>query len=393
MLTYYGSRISENITETPEGYLIARNVPIARTGVQEYLSRELGLPGDGERIVKVYRHAADVFDRAAIASFEGKPLTDEHPAEGVEASNYAAYGKGHLQNVRREGERLTADLVITDPALVSEVKNGVKREVSCGYNCDYIPDADGYKQTNIRGNHVAIVHRGRAGHDVAIHDSAIPARKGTKRMKIAEWLGLEVVQPTATQDAEPAGMALEAKPAAGIKAEPAEEALDATAIPKGDDLGSKLDKLLERIETIEKRLNGHGGAEEASDEKTLDAELTKLEGEETEDPRKASEVIEIEMEEQPEKDACGSKDTAAAIIRAVRPAIAKISDAAQKAAVVDALISSIRGGRNDLPAIQQAARDCALRASRTAGKTKYEKDCAEQQAKYDARNPHMKQED
>ncbi|MCI9311262.1 MAG: DUF2213 domain-containing protein, partial [Lawsonibacter sp.] len=30
---------------TPEGYLICRDVPIARTGPQEYLAGELGLEG------------------------------------------------------------------------------------------------------------------------------------------------------------------------------------------------------------------------------------------------------------------------------------------------------------------------------------------------------------
>lgn len=393
MLTYYGSSISQNITETPEGYLIARNVPIARTGMQEYLARELGISGDGERLVKVYRHPEDVFDRAAVASFEGKPLTDEHPPEGVDATNHAAYGKGHLQNVRREGERLTADLVITDPALVSEVKNGVKREVSCGYNCDYTPDADGYKQTNIRGNHVAVVHQGRAGHDVAIKDSAPAARKGTK-MTLAELFGLKV-ETVATQDAEPVEMTPDAKPAAETKAEPSDKAQDAKKskdedIPKGDDIGSKLDKLIERIDTIEKRLNGHGGKKADSDEKTLDAELTKLAGEDAcggKDEEMPSEVIEAETETE-EMDACGSKDAAVAIIKAVRPAVAAITDPKQKAAVVDALISSIRGN-NDIPAIQSAARDSAIKAQREAGKTDYEKVCAAQQNAYNARNPHM----
>lgn len=388
MLTYYGSSISKNITETPEGYLIARNVPIARTGMQEYLARELGLDGDGERIVKVYRHPEDVFDRAAIASFEGKPLTDEHPPEGVDASNHAAYSKGHLQNVRREDERLVADLVIADPALVSEVKNAVKREVSCGYDCDYVPDGEGYKQINIRGNHVAVVHRGRAGHDVAIKDSA-PARKGKRTMTLAELFGLKV-ETVATQDAEPVEMTPDAKPAAETTAEPA-PALDACKdeeVPKGDDLGSKLDKLIERIDTIEKRLNGHGGKEdEPSDEKTLDEELTKLAGEEAdEEPSEVIEAEETEME-----DACGSKDAAISILKAVRPAVAAISDAKQKAAVVDALISSIRGTDN-LSAIQSAARDSAIKAHEAAGKTDYDKMCEAQASAYAARNPHMKKE-
>lgn len=52
----------------------------------------------------------------------------------LNAENQAGYSKGHLENVRREGENTVADLVIKDPSLVSDVENGVLREVSCGYN-------------------------------------------------------------------------------------------------------------------------------------------------------------------------------------------------------------------------------------------------------------------
>ena len=43
MIAYYGSTISKHMTQTPEGFLICRDVPIARIGTQDYLARELGL--------------------------------------------------------------------------------------------------------------------------------------------------------------------------------------------------------------------------------------------------------------------------------------------------------------------------------------------------------------
>ena len=49
----------------------------------------------------VYRDEADVFDPAALASFEGKDVTRGHPVESVGPVNHAAYSKGHVQNVRR----------------------------------------------------------------------------------------------------------------------------------------------------------------------------------------------------------------------------------------------------------------------------------------------------
>ena len=79
MLAYYGYTISPNQIETGEGFLICRNVPIARTGDMQYLESELGLAGT--RVVTVHRDPAEVFSEAALASFEGKPVTDNHPPQ------------------------------------------------------------------------------------------------------------------------------------------------------------------------------------------------------------------------------------------------------------------------------------------------------------------------
>lgn len=150
-IAYYGDRISPHMTDTPEGFLICHDVPIARTGPQDYLAREMMLDGDPERVVTVQRYPEDVFEAATLASFEGKPICDGHPPENVGPENYAAYTKGHVQNVRRDGDYIVADLYINDANLANEVRNNVKREVSCGYLCNYVPDGAGYKQSRIRG--------------------------------------------------------------------------------------------------------------------------------------------------------------------------------------------------------------------------------------------------
>ena len=91
MIFYYGTQISPHMDKTPEGYLICRDVPIARTGSQEYLAQELQLDGDPERVVTVNRHPEDVFEPAALASFEGKDITQGHPPEDVGPENFASY--------------------------------------------------------------------------------------------------------------------------------------------------------------------------------------------------------------------------------------------------------------------------------------------------------------
>ena len=110
MIAYYGSKLSPHMTETPEGFLICHDVKIARTGTQNYLAREIGLEGMPERVLQVTRSAEDVFDPAAIASFEGKDVTNTHPSEMIVQENQAAYSKGHAENVRRVGDYLVADL-------------------------------------------------------------------------------------------------------------------------------------------------------------------------------------------------------------------------------------------------------------------------------------------
>ena len=87
---YYGSRISAHLIETPEGYLVCKNVPIARTGVQDYRGSEFGAD-EPEQLYHVTRPQNEVFSPAAVASFEGKPVVDEHPDEDVTPDNYNRY--------------------------------------------------------------------------------------------------------------------------------------------------------------------------------------------------------------------------------------------------------------------------------------------------------------
>ena len=396
-VAYYGSSISPHIDRSPEGYLICRDVPINRTGVQDYLAGELGLDGDPERTVKVYRLPEDVFAPAALASFEGKDVTDNHPPEMLTAENQSAYSKGHLEHVRRVGDNTVADLFIKDPVLASQVESGAMREVSCGYNCKFEPYLDGYRQTNIIGNHLAVVPRGRAGHDVAIHDAAAQAGKGTWKMNFWKsfWAGMFGaaadadldVPPTMTaqavQDAEPASMAQDAEPMAEEPPAPAAKDEMVETAPKGDDLGAKLDRILAMLEA--KSRGGHG-EHPLHDEGDIDAEIKRLLGAEED-----GKSITIPVEN---TDACASgpaRDAAVELLRKVRPAVAEIKDKAERARVTDALLSAVKGP-DSMAAIAQAATDAAkANAGKTAENT-YEKMCADSLEAYAALNPHTKKE-
>lgn len=392
-VAYYGSSISPHIDRSPEGYLICRDVPINRTGVQDYLAGELGLDGDPERTVKVYRLPEDVFAPAALASFEGKDVTNGHPPEMLTAENQSAYSRGHVEHVRREGDNTVADLIIKDPALVADVENGVLREVSCGYNCQFEPYLDGYKQTHIIGNHVAVVPRGRAGHDVAIHDAAAKAEKGTNMNKLVH--GILTAFGMAAKDASPediqamanvAGETIQAVQDAEPMAEepPAPAAKDemVETAPKGDDLGAKLDRILAMLEA--KSRGGHG-EHPLHDEGDIDAEIKRLLGAEED-----GKSITIPVEN---TDACASgpaRDAAVELLRRVRPAVSEIKDPGEKARVTDALLSAVRG-KDNMAEIARAATDAAKVNAAQTSQTTYDKICADSEAAYAARNPHKKE--
>jgi hypothetical protein len=174
---FYGTRISDHISETPEKFLVCHSAPLARTATtvpQRYRGHELGL--GTSNLVDVFRDAKEVFSKKFLASLEGKPVTDGHKGF-INTQNSTWLVKGHVQNVRvgpqlPDGEQsIVGDLVITDSALIEKIRSGV-RELSVGYQCKYVDNGDGsLSQTRLAANHVAVVSNGRAGEHVRIMDA------------------------------------------------------------------------------------------------------------------------------------------------------------------------------------------------------------------------------
>lgn len=180
-------RLSARQSVTPEGFLLCEAVPIARIGTLLYDESELVnedgplIEGGSGGLVTIERNADEVFRPETIASFEGKPVTLAHPEDFVNPSNWRELSMGITQNVRRgegvESDLMLADLLITDAKAIEDVRNGL-RQVSCGYDAEYEQLAVGRgRQTNIVGNHVALVERGRCGPRCAIGDSDTMSKK------------------------------------------------------------------------------------------------------------------------------------------------------------------------------------------------------------------------
>lgn len=171
-----------------DGHLHVLKTNISKAAVNPYMGvdipryRELGL--DPARLYRLFRHP-DELARAA-PTFNGIPVLSQHVhvtserhrpdlvigATGSEAA-FDATG-GYLQN----------RLSIWPDRSIQLIESGVSKQLSSSYRYD--PDMtpgehegvafDGVMR-NLRGNHVAVVPRGRAGPDVAVADSAPPRRR------------------------------------------------------------------------------------------------------------------------------------------------------------------------------------------------------------------------
>lgn len=369
MKAFYGSKISENMTKTPEGFLICFNVPIARTGWYEYLADELGVPGKG--VVKVYRSPEDVFSKKAMASFEGKPITNNHPPDLLTPQNSGIYLKGAVQNVRRSSndeDLLIADLIIYDDTLIDQIENQGKREVSCGYELKIVDNGDGtYSQTNIIGNHVAVVDNGRAGHSVSIKDSKIKEMEGEKKkMKnripkqqrgpVTNFFAALGLKHFAT-DAEPEEIA-EAIDSLAEEREVGDEELNESKKEEGkekaDDgdpistLEAKVDKLAEIVtQLVQSDKKVH---EEIKPEDALDAMIEELSKDEnTTGEEENSVTVPVEEMDEDVEETVKSSDSAAMLtaLKAMRPVIATIKDPNERKVACDSLMAQFKNAKKN----------------------------------------------
>lgn len=404
MLAYYGYTISPNQIETGEGFLICRNVPIARTGDQSYLGNEIGLSGaDSVRLVTVRRMPEEVFSEAALASFEGKPITNNHPPHLIGPDDVTMYGMGHAELVRRGldewSDYVVADLHIQARELIEAIRNG-KREISCGYECEYVQNEDGtYSQKNIRGNHIAVVDRGRAGKRAAILDSdttknELAKRPERKKMKKHGWLFNifgQAVKDKSPEEIEQ--MAMDAAAAFDEEGE-GEKKDKGSPAPEETEDAAMIDAIAEKViekmaaKEAEKKEEEKGKAEDS-----IDAAISRLTGQDAaetsgsgEDTERASRVIPAKETDR----ACGmDKALAASILKAMRPSVAAIKDEAQRKEVSDALIRcvTVQDNVNNIAAIMQATQKNAQAAADSASRMDLE---AIQKA-YNSQNPHRKE--
>lgn len=172
--------IREPIVDKTTGFLHVKRVPIAQVMVQPYIKKD----GSIEHEAKL---PEELLSNETVASANNKPVTEDHPSEPVTKDNFTKYMRGFTDsNAHIEGNMLYNDITITDSNLIDEIVKHGKRELSIGFQAKVVPQSgelNGVKydsvQRNIRINHIAVVNRGRAGHNVRLlGDSAEAITEG-----------------------------------------------------------------------------------------------------------------------------------------------------------------------------------------------------------------------
>ena len=98
---YTTGLIGKTRETTPEGYLLCRDVPIARIGKLIYGDGEVPVTADDKKLIVIERDEDALFNPQTIASFEGKPVTDDHPDDWVSPENHKILSNGTAHDVRR----------------------------------------------------------------------------------------------------------------------------------------------------------------------------------------------------------------------------------------------------------------------------------------------------
>lgn len=279
---YTDQQLGEKQSLTPEGFLVCHDVPIARIGELLYVAGEIPLEPGPDGLIRVERHPEDVFAVEALASFSGKPVTNDHPPKDVTPANYRDYARGSVQNVRAgEGPLagcVVADLLITDAEAIADVRAG-KREVSCGYDAEYQSISPGRGvQRHIVGNHVALVERGRCGPRCSIGDHRVTAKKQSMAERFIALLEGKAA-PATTHDDE-GGVHLHL--GGEEKSNDAFEEYKKSNDKRFDEMGAAVKSLADSFAEFAKGSKDEGEEEAGDPDKSKDAE-----GEEKEEKAKA----------------------------------------------------------------------------------------------------------
>lgn len=164
-------------------FWVIKQNPITKIGVFPYLGRQISPELEPNKIYQVLRPESELFAAEALASFNELPITIGHALLGPREEGFTPAEEKGIDGTtgttaERKGDKVVNDIKLFSERIKDEVNHG-KKELSAGYFCNFVPERGTWNgrhydfvQKNIRGNHIALVDKGRSGHDVRVMDSA-----------------------------------------------------------------------------------------------------------------------------------------------------------------------------------------------------------------------------
>lgn len=173
------------------GYIHIDKSPILRAGILEYLGSELlpegqdnvdGVKVDPDKIYKVFIPEEEL--RKGADSFKLLPITNDHTWLGEEGEDAKDYQEGTIgENIYVKDGKLYASLMLTGNGIIEDLEGG-KEELSSSYYNRFEKSKNSeydFIARDIKGNHLALVDKGRCGSAVRVLNSNI---KGVFKMAV-----------------------------------------------------------------------------------------------------------------------------------------------------------------------------------------------------------------
>lgn len=181
--------------KTPQGFMICKDVTLAKPMVKEYYAGELGIVDGFEPtdIINIYTPPDVLFGQSVIDGFTASDVAMQHPkGNQLNSDNYKEHVIGTAKNVRAENGYLVADLTIKDKWAIESIEHEDVKQISLGYAAE-LDMTEGTTETGqayhgqwvgMVADHVAVVREGRCGDDCKIGDKQTVIKPEVKSMKV-----------------------------------------------------------------------------------------------------------------------------------------------------------------------------------------------------------------
>jgi hypothetical protein len=245
---------------TDQGFLTCQ-ANVTRAGVFDYQD-------DAGKTVRELRAPEEVFAEESLSTLRMIPLTFQHPEQKrVTVDNNRQLNVGVTgENVTHDDEFVSVAVKIMDKAVVGYVldrhRQGKDVELSCGYDAQVLPisgehPTEGHYdavQKNIRYNHLSIVPRGRAGHNVKLkldqkQKESVMIKFIRKALKL-DGFAMDAIEAEVPEQAQGLLERLTAKLDEAVEVIKERGARIVELVKKSDADQAKIDTLSEQVEKL-----------------------------------------------------------------------------------------------------------------------------------------------